>query len=400
MHYAVVFILAFCLFITSPASLANAAVLDLSGRGAILIDAKNGQVLFEKNADMQFYPASTTKVLTGIIALEKTSLNDMVTVTRNAVSTGGTSIGLQQGEKIKMESLLYASLLNSANDASVAIAEYISGSVNDFAQFMNEKTQNLGAQNSHFVNPHGMPDTNHKTTARDLAIISRYAMQNEQFRHIVSMPNKEIERNVSKENPHTWMNNHNKLLFKYENAIGIKTGYTNAAKHCIVGAACNGSRELIAVVLKSDSQNDMYSDAVTMLDYGFNNYKLKQLVKKGEIITHISVPRGKKEVDLKTRDNFNYNFPVEYDGNVQMEIETFANIKAPLKKGDKAAELIISCEDKILGRVDLIAAENVSPGLIYRPFLLCVIVLMLILLIWIASRRYKNRRKYIFNRKR
>ncbi len=388
-------------FLTFNLNTAFAAPPSLAAQSGLVMDAQNGQVLYQKNGDLKLDPASTTKILTGIIALEETDLDDSVTVSRNAVGVDGTAIGLQKGEKLPMRSLMYALLLSSANDAAVAIAEHIGGSVDNFAKLMNEKAKQLGAQNSHFVNPHGLTVPGHKTTARDLAVIARYAMKNEKFREIVATINKEIKRGVPAEtDPQTWAYNHNRLLGKYDNAIGIKTGYTTAAQLCIVGGARRGDRELIAVVLKSPTSNSRYADAMALLDYGFNQFESKTLVEEGKIITRLNVPDGTKKVLVEAQDSFIYDFPVSDQSDVTQKIKPVSDFSAPVKKGDVVGKLQLFQANKLLGQVNLIALEDVGRKLTHHWWFWPSVaaVTLLVLRFWARARR--RRRRFMFSTRR
>jgi len=393
------FVLFFVLVL--PFGAALAAPPQIAGEAGVVMDARNGQVLYQKNGDLKLYPASTTKILTGIIALEKAELDDTVIVSKNAVRVEGTAIGLQKGEKIKLEALLYALLLNSANDAAVAIAEHVGGSVSNFAGMMNEKAEELGAANSHFVNPHGLTDPRHKTTARDLAVIARYAMKNKKFREIVATLNKEIKRGVpADKKPQTWLYNHNRLLGRYDGAIGVKTGYTTAAKLCIVGAARRDNRELIAVVLKSDTPNSLYSDVAALLDYGFEQFESKVLVEEGKIVTRLEVPHGTKGVLVEAANSFTYNIPVGDAEDVTQRVEPLSNLEAPVKKGDVVGELLVRYGDRQVGRVDLLALDDVPRKLTHNWWFWpsTAAGVFFVLRNWIAVRR--RRRKYMFGRRR
>ena len=247
------FMVALCLalLLQAPPSLAGEPVI--TAETGLVMDMQSGQVLFGKDIDKVMYPASTTKILTAIIAIEEAKPDELVSISQRASVVEGSAIGLQVGEQIKMEYLLYALMMSSANDAAVAIAEHIAGSVEEFAVMMNQKAREVGAPNSNFVNPNGLPDPQHYTTARDLALIGRYAMQNQEFRHLVATSNHEIERNLPEEmQPQTWLWNHNRLLYQYAGALGVKTGYTVQAGQCLVGAASREGREMLSVVLKCE----------------------------------------------------------------------------------------------------------------------------------------------------
>lgn len=402
MIYARTLVLVMLFLLVFPLYAFSAAPPQLDSPAGLVMDAGNGQVLYQKNGDMKLYPASTTKILTGIIALEKADLDDTVTVTENAVGVEGTAIWLQKGEKIKMEDLLYALLLTSANDAAVAIAEHVGGSVPNFVRMMNEKAKELGATNSHFVNPHGLTEPGHKTTARDLAVIARYALKNEKFREIVATRNKKIKREIpaGKEQPQVWTYNHNQLLWKYGGAIGIKTGYTTAAKSCLVGAARRGDRELISVVLKSETPNALYSDSIALLDYGFEHFEPKTMVEEGKIVTRIEVPHGTRGVLVQARNSFIYNLPVDAEKEVTRKVEPLSGLEAPVKKGDVAGRLAVYYGDRRLGQVDLLALED-SPRKLthhwwFRPAVAAAA--LLVFRIWLRARRRKK--KYMFSSRR
>lgn len=346
------------------------------GEAAILIDADNGQVLYEKNADQRMFPASTTKIITALLAIEKSKPDDMVEVSERAAKIGGTRVGLQPGEKVKMEDLLHILMLSSANDAAIAIAEHVGGSVENFATLMNARAKKAGAKGTHFTNPHGMPDENHYTTARDLSLISFEAMKIPAFRQIVGTTNYKVDRKKNM-SPELQQNvekleriygpvqedffNHNKLIWSsyygYKGANGIKTGYTVEAGQCIVASAEKGGRELIAVVLNSQGDN-LWSDAAMLLDYGFNNFTPVQLVKSRQIVTDAAVLNGSKRAVLETAGSFYYNFPAEESPKVSRKVDLKENISAPLEARQKLAELILESGGQELGRVQLV---NIYP---------------------------------------
>lgn len=299
--------------VTTPQPLAKAA---------LLMDSETEQILFEKNIDRKMYPASTTKVMTTLLALENSSPEELVMVSRRAAEIGGSRVGLQPGERVAMQHLLYILMLSSANDAAIAIAEHVGGSVEHFAEMMNDRARELGAKKTNFVNPHGMPNKNHYTTALDLALISRQAMQNIAFRRIVRTLNykaerkknmsgellSEVERLESIYGPvQEDFYNHNKLLgsgrYAYSGANGIKTGYTVDAGQCIVASAKRGDRELIAVVLNTQG-NNLWTDTTMLLDYGFENFTPVQLVKPREMITDAEVQHGTKNAIVETAGFF------------------------------------------------------------------------------------------------
>ncbi|MBE3584904.1 MAG: D-alanyl-D-alanine carboxypeptidase [Thermoanaerobacter sp.] len=373
----------------------------VTGKAAVLMDARNGQILYEKNADQPMYPASTTKILTAIIALERSRLDEVVTVSRKATLVEGSAIGLQEGERVTMEDLLYALLLASANDAAVAIAENVAGSVPAFATLMNEKARSIGAKESNFRNPNGLPDPQHYTTAHDLALIARYAMQNPTFRTIVSTRLKQIHRpdaDRSKGPPQEHLWNHNRLLSSYEGAIGIKTGYTVEAGQCLIAAARRGNRELIAVIMKSQGAA-VYSDARSLLDYGFSAFTPVKMVDRGEKISSYSVTGGAEKVEVVAGNSLFVNLPAGREPSVERQVVMHRDLKAPITRGQELGELVITGEGKELGRVELVAANDVKVSAIRRwpVWLLGALVLVVSLRLRkiMVRRRLRRQPRYL-----
>lgn len=249
----------------------------LVSEAAVLMDAKTGQILYEKNMHTQLYPASITKILTVLLGLEKGQLQDKVTMSRLAVFSilrGSSHIALTEGEEITLEQALMAAMLPSANDASNGIAEHISGSVEDFAVLMNQRAGEAGALNSNFVNPHGLPDEKHVSTAYDMAMITRTALQNDKFREILGTVRYTIPPTNKQPQSRDLWSEHRMLTtnrFYYEGVIGGKTGYTAVSQNTLVTAAKRGDRELIVVVLKSPAYG-VYTDTIALFDYGFNQF--------------------------------------------------------------------------------------------------------------------------------
>lgn len=238
----------------------------LTAETAILVDARTGEVLYEKEADKQIYPASTTKMMTAILAIEEVSPFKIAEVSSHAAQTEGSSAELRAGDRIQMQDLLYGLMLPSGNDAAVAIAEYIDGSEKAFAKHMTKKAHDIGATKTQFVNPNGLPDERHYTTARDLATIASYAYQNKRFKRIVKMTNRSIR--VCNTGRVIELYNTNQLLDMMDDCDGIKTGTTRAAGQCLVASATRGKTSLIAVVMKVED-GKRWQEAKRLLEYGF-----------------------------------------------------------------------------------------------------------------------------------
>lgn len=258
-------VVAFLVVVAAPAALAAAAPPSITARAGILVDRATGRVIWEHRADTPLPPASTTKVVTASLALQSNALAEAVTVSRRAAVEPPSKIGLQAGWALNLEDLVYSIMLNSANDSSVVIAEGLSGSVADFATRMNLHAYMLGARNTNFVNPHGLPAESHVSTARDLAILFDHALANPAFRTIVETTAKSI-RPIRGSSKSISLRSKNRLLEDYRYKVVGKTGWTRAAKKCFVGAGRHGNREIIVAILGAD---DMWGDLRRLIEYGF-----------------------------------------------------------------------------------------------------------------------------------
>lgn len=383
------------LLILPFSTLALAGEPQIVGETAVLVDAKSGTVLYGKEEHKKMYPASTTKVLTALLALEHSKLTEQVTIGPNPSKAGGTSIWLQEGEQLTLEELLYALMLNSANDAGVAIAEHVAGSVDKFVELANERVQQIGAKDTHFTNPHGMPDKEHYSTAYDLALIGREVLKNQDLRKIITTINHEIPRADPEAQKHLF--NHNKLLWSktygYKGATGLKTGYTVEAGQCIIASAQRDGMELIAVVLRSEGFN-LWTDASKLLDYGFANFTSRQLVQGGKVMADVPVEYGKGSVKLLTKNDFYYTFPKE--GNIDLHVTTEPNeeVTAPIAKGEVLGAVVIRHGEEIVGKVPLVAQAAVQ-----RDWQATVTTLtkwglpLLLFFLWLRRRIYLRRKK-------
>lgn len=255
----------------------SASAVGTSGKASIVICSDTNQVLYGENYHEKMGMASTTKIMTAIIALENGNTSDLVTVSQNAAGQEGSSIYLKAGEKIPLEDLLYGLMLNSGNDAAMAIAEHIEGSADAFTEKMNEKALELGLSDTHFENPSGLPDENHYSTAYDMAIIMSYAMKNEEFAKIAGTK----EHSIKTPEAVTYLRNHNKLLWQYPYTTGGKTGYTKSCGRCFVSAAQKDGVNLVAVTLDAPSD---WQDHKHLLDFGFENAKITRIISENDII--------------------------------------------------------------------------------------------------------------------
>lgn len=288
---------------------------ELSGESAILIDATTGQVLFEKNPHVKLYPASITKIATGIYAIEKGNPDDIVTVSKKARYEEGTRVYLGEGEQVPLRKLEYGLLMHSGNDAATAIAEHLSQTTEQFAEELNAYLQEkMGVTETHFANAHGLHDPDHYTTASDMAKIAQYAMKNSVFREIVATNRLPWDGEEWKSE----LINHNKLLRDYEGATGIKNGFTDQAMHTLVGSAKRGDTELIAVTMKASASPQAYKDVTKMLDYGFANYETKQIASAGAAYTQMAIPGNDATVRYTTNKNLFASVPIGTEAQVQL----------------------------------------------------------------------------------
>lgn len=327
----------------------------LTARSAIVMDAATGQVLYERDIDTRRYPASTTKMMTLIVALEHGKLDDIVTVGKNAEGVEGSTLWLVQGDKIPLGELLAGMMMHSGNDATVAVAEHIAGSVPDFVEMMNEKATEIGAYNTHFVNPNGLPDEKHYTTAFDLAKIAAYGYSLPHFEEIVSK--QETIYDWVKD-PAKKLRNENQMLWLYRGANGVKTGYTEAAGRCLVSAARRDGMQLVAVVLDSYY---MWNDSIALLDYGFHSVQPKTLVKKGEVVTKVDVADGRHdEVELIAAESLVVAEKNGESAKVEKKVEVPNDVAAPIKKGDVIGKVVCYYDGKRQGSINLLAAQDVE----------------------------------------
>ena len=327
----------------------------LTARSAIVMDAATGQVLYERDIDTRRYPASTTKMMTLIVALEHGKLDDIVTVGKTAEGVEGSTLWLVQGDKIPLGELLAGMMMHSGNDATVAVAEHIAGSVPAFVEMMNEKATEIGAYNTHFVNPNGLPDEKHYTTAFDLAKIAAYGYSLPHFEEIVSK--QETIYDWVKD-PAKKLRNENQMLWLYRGANGVKTGYTEAAGRCLVSAARRDGMQLVAVVLDSYY---MWNDSIALLDYGFHSVQPKTLVKKGEVVTKVDVADGRHdEVELIAAESLVVAEKNGESAKVEKKIEIPNDVAAPIKKGDVIGKVVCYYDGKRQGSINLLAAQDVE----------------------------------------
>ena len=324
----------------------------VSGKSAVLYEPESGSFLYKKSADVRMPMASTTKIMTAIVAIENSELSDVVTVDERAVGTEGSSAYLSAGEKLTVEELLYALLLQSANDAAVAIACHIGGDIDGFAEMMNAKASELGLTDTHFTNPHGLDDGEHYTTASELALIAAELLKNPTLKRIVSTYKKTF---ATDERRRTYVN-HNKLLKLYDGAIGVKTGFTKKCGRCLVGAAEKDGLTLITATL--DAPDD-WRDHAAMLDHGFEAVEKLTLATPCDHLYEIAVTDG--DADLLTVKNAVGLSVVLPRGEHKVEeyVKLSRFVTAPVSEGEILGRVVYTVDGEYVGEVPLVAERSV-----------------------------------------
>lgn len=324
-----------------------------SAKAATLYEPETGNFLYSKNAEERLPMASTTKIMTALVALESSSLDEEVIIDTRAVGTEGSSAYLKENEVLTMEELLYALMLQSANDAAVAIACHISGSIEDFANLMNEKAKAIGLSDTHFENPHGLDSEEHYTTAHDLAVIAAEALKNPIFKTVCSTYKKSFS---SKDKARLYVN-HNKLLKSYDGSIGMKTGFTKKSGRCLVGAAERDGLTFITVTL--DAPND-WSDHKALLDFGYDTLEKITFAESGELIYDIKVI-GAAVDTLRVFNPTGASVIVDKgEHTTEKFVKLSRFVQAPIKKGDILGEVIFTVDTKAVASVYLVATETIQ----------------------------------------
>ena len=345
--------------------------LGLNAKSAILMEESTGNILYESNPDERLPIASVTKVMTMLLIMEavdsgKISLDDMVTVSENAMSYGGSTMFLETGEQLTVNDMLKGIAVASANDGCVAMAEHLAGSESAFVDMMNEKAKELGMENTHFMNTNGLDEDDHFSSARDVAIMSRELMKHETIFDYTSI----------------WMDtlrggkfqlaNTNKLIRFYDGANGLKTGSTSKALCCLSAAAKRNDMQLIAVVLGAPTSAERFASAKSLLDYGFANYAVNTQITAGDEVQNIAVEKGvDKEVGVVAGDSCSTLVKKGQEDNITKEIKIDETITAPIEAGQKIGTMTISRDGEVIADIDLNASSAVEKkgiGLIIKDF--------------------------------
>ncbi len=324
------------------------SVQALSAEKAILVDAATGRVLYEKNADERSLIASTTKIMTALVVCEQCNVLDRMRIPKEAVGIEGSSMYLQEGEVLTLQELLYGLMLHSGNDAAVALAIYCGGTVEGFAEMMNDKARVLGMTQSHFENPNGLDSPGHYSTARDLAILASYAMKNPIFYKTVSTKTVTVGNR--------YLRNHNKLLWQVAGADGVKTGYTKAAGRILVSSATRDGRRLIAVTINDP---DDWNDHGALLEEGFSRYQVRRIVSAGERIGTVEIAGGQVGyAELVAAEDFDYALAPEERGELVFSGPGF--VYAPVARGAEAGFAHVCIDGKSVGKIPIVFGETVE----------------------------------------
>ena len=318
----------------------------ISAQNAVLLDGATGRILYEKNADSQGLIASTTKIMTALVVCEQCNVLDRMRIPQEAVGIEGSSMYLQAGEVLTIQDLLYGLMLHSGNDAAVALAIYCGGTVEGFAELMNDKARKLGLTNTHFVNPNGLDSPGHYSTAADLAKLASYAMKNPIFAQTVSTKTVTVGNRS--------LRNHNKLLWQVEGADGVKTGYTKAAGRILVSSANRQGRRLIAVTMNAP---DDWADHKKLLEDGFSRFQVQQILSEGQCVGCVELAGGEAgQVSLHCSQDFYYALAEGEEPHIELPGPGF--VYAPVAKGQDAGVAYVMLGDTVIGKIPLVYGET------------------------------------------
>lgn len=352
---------------------AESPVLNTTAKSVVLMEASTGTVLYENNPEEQLPIASVTKIMTMLLICEaldegKITMEDMVPVSERAMSMGGSTMFLAAGEELSVYEMLKGIAVASANDGCVAMAEYISGSIEGFVDEMNKRAKELGMTNTNFINTNGLDADNHYSCAKDVALMSRELLKHECIFEFTTIWTDKMH------NGQYDLSNTNKLIRFYQGANGLKTGSTSKALCCISATAKRDDMQLIAVVLGAPTSDNRFSDARTLLDYGFANYAIDRPIKQGDIVGEIAVEKGVSDlVSVCAKTEFSLLVPKSQKGGCEGEIIIDESIKAPVEKGQIVGNMIFRADGKEVGEIELIAADSVGKksftSVLYELFL-------------------------------
>lgn len=365
---SIALVMALCMFISQIVM--GSELPDVKAKGALLMEVESGRVLFEKNGYQPLPMASTTKIMTCIVALENGNLDDIVTASKRACCAPPVKLKLQIGEKQRLGDLLYSLMLESHNDTAVAIAEHVGGSVEHFCEMMTDKAREIGAEHATFKTPNGLDAEGHGASAYDMGLIARYAVKNPEFVKIVttqliSIPTQEVSGSRRHD-----LQCKNRFIYSYEGANGMKTGFTNKAGHCFVGSANRGDMQLVAVALASGwgkaGKTRKYTDVINMMNYGFKNYEKVKVLTPTRSYMNVPVTKAIcKSVDLDCDAEIILPLTQAEKENLVLKKVVPPSIEAPITEGDAIGEVQILCGGQILASAPLTAKESIKKANVF-----------------------------------
>ena len=368
---------------TNTNNAAKTEEVDISSRIALIYDRASGRILYEKNGNKQTPMASTTKIMTVIVVLENAKLTDTVTITTKAAGIGGSRLGLKKNDKITVNDLLYGLMLRSGNDAAVALAIHVGGSVEGFAEMMNKKAEELNLTNSHFVVPHGLDNEGHYTTAYELAKMADYALKIDKFKEIVGTKVATIHINGYAKK----INNTNNLLGSVSGVYGVKTGFTNGAGRCLVTACKRNDLDIITVIIGADTNNIRSKDTIKLIQYAYTEFEtidIKEIIEekfnnwKNINEGRIYVDKGiRKQVNLYLEELAYEKMAVKKDqiDKIDIEVTTMYYLEAPIKENEILGNTKIVMEEEVIEVLDIYVKEEIPKKNILdylKEFLLCI----------------------------
>lgn len=346
-------------------TVADIEELEIESKIALIYDRASGNILYEKNGNKQTPMASTTKIMTAIVVLENANLTDVVTIDSKAAGTGGSRLGLKKNDKITVNDLLYGLMLRSGNDAAVALANYVGGSIDGFADMMNNKARELGLVNSHFIVPHGLDNDGHYTTAYELAKMADYALKIDKFKKIVSTKSTTI--NIS--GYPKAINNTNQLLGSIEGVYGVKTGFTNGAGRCLVSACKRDDLDIITVIIGADTTNQRTADTIKLINYTYNNFEIVnikeiienefckwQRINQGRIFVNKGIENN---VELLLEEPPYEKMAVEKEENVEIEVDSLFYLEAPVEENQVIGNVEVKRAGEVIEILDITAHKEI-----------------------------------------
>lgn len=370
----VISLLCFCFsFLPFGVSATEGASTDLApgARSAILIEASTGKIIFEKNSHEKLAPASMTKMMSMLLVVEAIengiiSWDDVITVSENASSMGGSQILLETGEQMTVHDLFKGVAVMSGNDAVVALAEAVAGSEDEFIVMMNKRAKELGLNDTNFKNPHGLDDANHYSSAYDMSLIAKELVKHEKVLEFTKIYEDYLRKGTDKE---IWLVNTNKLVRFYNGVDGLKTGYTSTAGYCLTSTALKNNMRLIAVVMGEETSNKRNAEVSSMLDYGYAQYKIDTIISKKDIVSKKSIEKAKEEsISLVPINDVNVlNKKTTKLGEITYKLEV-DDIKAPIKNGDVVGKLTILNDGKKLETVNLTVEKDIDKANIFELY--------------------------------